>query len=44
MKTYQRGGEYFVCGEGKKKKRMCEEKISSYVWKGVIHEKDVCKK
>ncbi len=23
---------------------MCEEKISSYVWKCVVHEKDVCKK
>jgi hypothetical protein len=23
---------------------MCEEKISSYVWKGVVHGKDVCKK
>ncbi len=31
-------------GKGKRRERMCEEKINSYVWKGVIHEKDVCKK
>jgi hypothetical protein len=22
---------------------MCEKKFNSYVWKGVVHEKDVCK-
>jgi len=22
---------------------MCEKKINSYVWKGVVHGKDVCK-
>ncbi len=30
-------------GKGKGKEGMCEKKISSYVWKGVVHEKDVCK-
>jgi hypothetical protein len=31
-------------GKGKGREGMCEEKISSYLWKGVVHEKDVCKK
>jgi hypothetical protein len=30
--------------KGKGREGMCEEKISSYVWEGVVHEKDVCKK
>jgi hypothetical protein len=31
-------------GKGKGGKWMCEEKISSYVWKSVVHGKYVCKK
>jgi hypothetical protein len=31
-------------GKGKGREEMSEENISSYVWKGVVHEKDVCKK
>jgi len=39
-------GERNILCWGKRKggERMCEEKISSYVWKCVVHEKDVCKK
>jgi hypothetical protein len=44
MEAYQGREEYLVWGKGKGKEGMCEEKISSYVWKGVVHEKDVCKK
>jgi hypothetical protein len=44
MEAYQGKGESLGLGKGKGRKEMCEEKISSYVWKGVVHEKDVCKK
>jgi len=37
-------GNILCWGKGKGREKMCEEKISSYVWKGVVHEKDVCKK
>jgi hypothetical protein len=39
-------GEGNLLGWEKEKGRkgMCEkEKINSYVWKGVVHERDVCK-
>jgi hypothetical protein len=36
-------GSFLGWGKGKGREGMCEEKISSYVWKGVVHEKDVCK-
>ncbi len=40
-----KGESNILCwGKGKGKERMCEENINSYVWKGVVHEKDVCKK
>jgi hypothetical protein len=40
-----KGERNILCwGKGKGRKRMCEEKINSYVWKGVVHEKCVCKK
>jgi len=39
-----KGKRSILCwGKGKEGEWMCEEKISSYVWKGVVHEKDVCK-
>jgi len=44
MEAYQGREEYLVLGKGKGRKGMCEENINSYVWKGVVHEKDVCKK
>jgi hypothetical protein len=44
MEAYQGRRDYLGLGEGKGREGMCEEKISSYVWKGVVHEKDVCKK
>jgi hypothetical protein len=39
-------GERSILGwrKAKGRKGMCEKKINSYVWKGVVHEKDVCKK
>ncbi len=37
-------GSLLGWGKGKGREGMCEEKINSYVWKGVVHEKDVCKK
>jgi hypothetical protein len=37
-------GSILGWGKGKKREGMCEKKISSYVWKSVVHEKDVCKK
>jgi hypothetical protein len=40
-----KGEKSILCwGKGKGKEGMCEEKINSYVWKGVVHEKDVCTK
>jgi len=33
-----------VGGRGKEENECVKKKISSYVWKGVIHGKDVCKK
>jgi hypothetical protein len=44
MEVYQGKEEYLVLEKGKGKEWMCEEKISSYVWKSVVHGKDVCKK
>ncbi len=44
MEVYQGRKEYLVLGKGKGGEWMCEEKINSYVWEGVVHEKDVCKK
>ncbi len=44
MEAYQGRKEYLMWGKGKRREGMCEKKISSYVWKGVVHEKDVCKK
>ncbi len=39
-------GERNILGwkKGKGGEGMCEEKMSSYVWKSVVHEKNVCKK
>ncbi len=31
-------------GKGKGREGICEKNISSYVWKGVVNEKYVCKK
>ncbi len=44
MEAYQGREKYLVLGKGKGGEWMCEEKISSYVWKNVVHGKDVCKK
>jgi len=42
---FTKGERSILCwGKGKGKEGMCEEKINSYVWKGVVHEKCVCKK
>ncbi len=35
--------EYLAFWEGKGRKWVCEKKINSYVWKGVVHGKNVCK-
>jgi hypothetical protein len=37
-------GRLLGWGKGKGREGMCEKKISFYVWKGVVHEKNVCKK
>jgi hypothetical protein len=44
LKVYQ-GWRGVSCVLGKKKggEWKCEKYISSYVWKGVVHEKNVCK-
>jgi hypothetical protein len=42
MEAYQGGGFFCVCREEKKRRMKCEERFSSYVWKGV-HGKGVCK-
>ncbi len=44
MEAYQGIGESLVWGKGKGRKGKCEEKISSYVWKGVHEKTHVCKK
>jgi len=44
MEVYQEREESLGLGEGKRREGLCEKKISSYVWKGVVHEKNVCKK
>ncbi len=42
---FTKGKKSILCwGKGTGRKGMCEENISSYVWKGVVYEKDVCKK
>ncbi len=33
-----------VGGRRREDNEMCEEKISSYVWEGVVKKKDMCKK
>jgi hypothetical protein len=44
MEAYQGKGKSLGLGKGKRREGMCEKKgISSYVWKGVVHERDVCK-
>jgi len=41
--TKEQEGSFLGWGKEKKKKGMCGKKInSSYVWKGVVHERDVC--
>ncbi len=37
-------GSLLGWGKGKGKEGMYEKNISSYVWKCVVHEKNVCKK
>ncbi len=43
METYQGERNILCFGEGKGGEWMCEKNISSYVWKGVVHGKYVCK-
>ncbi len=45
MEAYQKRGKSLELGKGKRKGRNVWEKkkISSYGWKGVVHERDVCK-
>jgi hypothetical protein len=45
MEAYQGEREISWVEERKKEKKECVKKkrISSYVWKGVVHEKNVCK-
>jgi len=46
MEAYQGKGKSFGVGEKKKEEKECVKKnlkINSYVWKGVVHERDVCK-
>jgi len=45
MEAYQGRGKSLGVGERKKEEKECvkKKKISSYVWKGVVHERDVCK-
>ncbi len=43
-KCTKEGEEYLVFwGKEKGGEWKCEKEISSYVWKGVVHEKDVCR-
>ncbi len=37
-------GSFLGWGKGKGREGMCEKNINSCVWKGVVHEKYVCKK
>jgi hypothetical protein len=44
MEAYQRKGKSLGLGKGKRREGMCVKKrggISSYVWKVVVHERDV---
>ncbi len=43
MEAYKMGREYLVFWEGKGGEWVCVREINSYVWKGVIHGKNVCK-
>jgi len=45
MEVYQGRGKSLGLGKGKRKRKNVWEKkkISSYGWKGVVHEIDVCK-
>jgi len=45
MKAYQGRRKFLGLGKGKRKRRNVwkKKKINSYGWKGVVHERDVCK-
>jgi len=46
MEAHQGRGKYLGLEKKKKEEKKCvkkKERISSYVWKGVVHERDVCK-